>query len=76
MSNLDVKTDHIQIVVNGHEHTVPSGLTLSNLLRHLNIDPERVAVELNRAIIRKTDWDAMLVEDEANLEIVQFVGGG
>ncbi len=64
------------IVVNGQPQTVPSGLTLSNLLLHLNIDPERVAVELNRSIVRKADWPTTLIENAANLEIVQFVGGG
>ena len=76
MSNADATTDQIQIVVNGHEHKVPSGLTLSNLLLHLNIDPQRVAVELNRSIIRKPDWETTTIEDASNLEIVQFVGGG
>jgi hypothetical protein len=33
-------------------------------------------VELNRAIIRKPDWESAEVRDGAEVEIVWFVGGG
>ena len=66
----------ISIVVNGEPAQVPRGLTLSELLVHLKVDPARVAVELNREIVRKTAWDRTLIEDGGRLEIVQFVGGG
>jgi thiamine biosynthesis protein ThiS len=68
--------DTISIVVNGEPAQVPQGLTLAALLMHLKVDPARVAVELNREIVRKTAWDRTLVEDGGRLEIVQFVGGG
>jgi sulfur carrier protein len=46
------------------------------LLAELGIASDRVAVELNRAIVRKPQWEATPVLDGAQLEIVQFVGGG
>ena len=46
------------------------------MLVWLGIDPSRVAVELNRSIIRRDQWEQTLVGDGAALEIVQFVGGG
>ena len=42
----------------------------------LNLEPERVAVELNRVIVKRPLWDSTPVEAGAELEIVQFVGGG
>lgn len=66
----------IRIVVNGEEKRVPAGLDVSRMLEVLTMDPARVAVELNRSIVRKQDWSATQVEDGANLEIVWFVGGG
>ena len=69
-------TKQIQIVVNGHVQAVPHGKKLSGLLTWLGIDPARVAVELNRSIVRREDWDQTEVSDGATLEIVQFVGGG
>ena len=66
----------IQILVNGERREVPSGLNLRSLLLHLRIDPQRVAVELNRSIIPKALWDSTPIEAGAALEIVEFVGGG
>jgi thiamine biosynthesis protein ThiS len=46
------------------------------LLLSLGVDPERVAVELNRSIVRQPEWRERIVEGGATVEIVQFVGGG
>ena len=69
-------TKDIQIVVNGQLRTAPKSQTLLELLAWLGVDPARVAVELNRSIIRREDWDKTGVDEGATLEIVQFVGGG
>ena len=66
----------ISITINGEEALVPSGLNILKLLQHLLLDPARVAVELNRAIVRKVEWESTGVEAGASLEIVTFVGGG
>jgi thiamine biosynthesis protein ThiS len=76
MSAASPRTESIRIVVNGQARTAPVGLTLLGLLGWLEVDPARVAVELNRAIVSKTEWANILVEAESTLEIVQFVGGG
>ena len=71
------RTDEsIGIVVNGKQVNVPAGMTVEGLLVELGIDRGRVAVELNRSIVRKGDWAAAKVQAGAALEIVQFVGGG
>jgi sulfur carrier protein len=70
------KTNSIDIVVNGEPRSVPSGLSVSGLLAFLELDKSRVAVEMNRTIVRQRDWDATPVFGGAALEIVQFVGGG
>ncbi len=72
----NVRTKDIQIVVNGQVRAVPEGQTLAELLVWLDIAPDRVAVELNRKIVRRPDWDGTTVGPAATLEIVQFVGGG
>jgi len=71
-----VGTKDIQIVVNGQVRTAPEGQTLLQLLLWLEIDPARVAVELNRSIVRRDNWPTTPVAPGAKLEIVQFVGGG
>jgi sulfur carrier protein len=70
------ETKEILIVINGDATRVPAGLNVEGLLRHLQIDVDRVAVELNREIVRKPEWPASAIEDGAQLEIVWFVGGG
>lgn len=66
----------IEITVNGEIRRAPAGLNVRALLEALGVAPDRVAVELNRSIVRKPDWDNTVVPDGASLEIVQFVGGG
>lgn len=66
----------IEIVLNGESKLVPEGLNVMELLVDLGVDPERVAVELNRTIVRQADWRERKVEGGATVEIVQFVGGG
>ena len=72
----EVETKEMRIVVNGEERPVPDGQSVTSLLAVLGIDSARVAVELDRTIVRKTDWDSTVVREGANVEIVQFVGGG
>jgi sulfur carrier protein len=74
--NMAAGTKEIQIVVNGQVRLAREGQTLGELLGWLNIDPARVAVELNRSIVSRRDWDRIKVASGAVLEIVQFVGGG
>jgi len=66
----------LEIMVNGEPRTVPPNLNVLDLLGLLNIAPDRVAVELNRSIVRQPAWGSTRIEAGAQLEIVQFVGGG
>ena len=75
VSNLPLM-EIITIQLNGALREVAAGLNVRNLLNALGIDPQRVAVELNRQIIRKADWDSTAVENGAEVEVVTFVGGG
>jgi sulfur carrier protein len=55
---------------------VVDGETISGLLGALEIAPERVAVELDRRIVKRDQWEQTSLRDGAQLEVVQFVGGG
>ena len=66
----------LSIRVNGELRDVEQGTTIIDLLAHLGIRPDRVAVEMNRAIVKQPLWAETKVPPEAELEIVQFVGGG
>ena len=65
-----------QVTVNGERHNFPAQTTLLDVVRALNLEPERVAIELNRAIVKREMWSGTTIEGGAEIEIVQFVGGG
>ena len=66
----------IEITVNGAPQTAPQGLTSLGLLQQMELDPARVAVELDRRIVKQPAWQETVLRAGAQLEIVQFVGGG
>jgi thiamine biosynthesis protein ThiS len=66
----------VQVIVNGESREIAAEATVSSLLKSLQLEPERVAVELDRRIVKRAQWDETLLRDGAQLEIVQFVGGG
>jgi len=66
----------IDVTVNGEPQIAPEGQTILGLLRQLHLDPARVAVELDRHIVKQTRWAETILRPGAQLEIVQFVGGG
>ncbi len=63
------------ITLNGAPHR-SAAATIADLVRELDLVPEKVAVERNGAIVpRSTLGEALLTEGDT-LEIVHFVGGG
>jgi thiamine biosynthesis protein ThiS len=65
-----------QVTVNGERRSYPAQTSLMEIVRSLDLDPQRVAIELNREIIRRQEWATIEVAHGAEIEIVQFVGGG
>jgi thiazole synthase len=66
----------ISIRVNGEHRRVFAGLSFAELANELGLDPARVAVERNLAIVPRSILADVQVEDGDEIEIVHFVGGG
>ena len=66
----------IEVTVNGQPKQVASGQSIAALLEELKIASDRVAIELNKSIVRKRDWHQTAVANGSEIEIVEFVGGG
>ena len=66
----------MEIVVNGQPRSAEQGQTILDLLRDLELDPARVAVEYDRRIVKMPLWPDTILRPGAQVEIVQFVGGG
>ncbi len=64
------------LTINGEDRAFENITTLSDLVSHLGMKPDRVAVELNRELIRRDRWSETNLSDGDKLEIVHFVGGG
>jgi sulfur carrier protein len=63
------------VIVNGEKRDLPEGTTLRSLIEQLKLTPDKVAIELNRRLVRSERYDtALKMNDE--VEIVTFVGGG
>jgi len=65
-----------KVTLNGELRNFPPQTTLLDLVRALNLEPERVAIELNRTIVKRELWPGTVIGSGAEIEIVQFVGGG
>lgn len=66
----------MQVTVNGLQEECSAGANLLELLSRFNIIPERVAVELNLAVVDRKQWDRIFLKEGDNVEIINFVGGG
>ena len=65
----------MKIFVNGELRDVNSSI-LGELIAELDLPVARIAVELNREVVRRSDWDSTMLKDDDRIEIVHFVGGG
>lgn len=66
----------ITIRLNGEERGIPAGLTVRELLAHLELNEQLVVVERNREILRRGEYDQVPVAAGDEIELVHFVGGG
>mgnify|MGYP001611552096 CR=1 FL=1 len=65
----------MKLIINGREKEVECE-KVSDLLNALNLNKDAVAVELNRNIVHRQNFDDTMLKDNDKLEIVTVVGGG
>ncbi len=66
----------MRVQINGEAREVSEALNLSELVSELSLAPERVAIELNKQVVRRNQWPETILADGDRIEIVRFVGGG
>lgn len=66
----------ISVVINGERREIPEGLTVVQLIEHLSMPADRVAMERNFDVLPRAQWAATKVEPNDTFEIVHLVGGG
>ena len=65
----------MKVLINGQEKEIAADTTLRGLLEGLQLRPEKVAIELNRRLVRTAQYDQALKHGD-QIEVVTFVGGG
>jgi sulfur carrier protein len=66
----------MKVFVNGELREVNETSTLAELVEQLDLPVARIAIELNREVVRRSKWGSTMLNDEDRIEIVHFVGGG
>ncbi len=72
MNNLNVA----EIQLNGDSYEVNYGTNLNELLNKLKIQKNKVAIEVNGAIVEKNKYSNLILNKDDKVEIVHFIGGG
>ncbi len=67
---------NITVYLNGEARQVSDDTHLAQLIDQLSLPHQRIAIELNRSVIRRADWPDITVNDGDRIEVVHFVGGG
>jgi len=62
--------------VNGESRAMDAGTTVADLVATLGLGPQRIAVEVNRAVVPRADYAVTALRDGDAVEIIHFVGGG
>jgi sulfur carrier protein len=66
----------MRIEVNGSERDILPHTHLTTLLSDLQIEPRMVAIELNRTVVDRKQFDQIALKEGDQIEIINFVGGG
>ena len=66
----------INILLNGENKTISRNTNLDQLLKNLDLDNVRLAVEVNKEIIPRSNYGLHTLNEHDIVEIVQAIGGG
>nr|WP_152052191.1 sulfur carrier protein ThiS [Tautonia marina] len=66
----------VTIILNGEERTFSGPLSVAEVLKHLEVRPEFVAVEVNRVLVPRARHAEAVLDEGDEVEVVTLVGGG
>jgi len=67
---------NLKVTLNGEARALNAGLTVKTMLETLGLDPAKIAVERNLAIVPRSAYSQIAVTEGDRFEIVHFIGGG
>ena len=67
----------MKIILNGEELELEDNVqSITDLINHYELEPEKVAIELNLEIVAKVDFVNIKLQAGDRIELIEFVGGG
>ena len=66
----------IEVILNGRKEIFTEQLSILNLLKTLNLNPEINIVEKNEVFVDKNAYQQTCIDSGDKIEIIRFVGGG
>ena len=70
------KTKKIKINLNGKTLFFSKGTSVYKVIKKTKLQPNKIAIELNKKIINKKKANKIFLKDKDKIEIVHFIGGG
>jgi len=67
----------VHLIINGKDHDdLPDGMSVADLIAHLELPERKIAIERNREVVPKSSFADVTLENHDILEIIHFIGGG
>lgn len=67
----------MHLIINGKDYDdIPDGISVEGLITHLELPMRKIAIERNLAVIPKSSYADVMLENHDTLEIIHFIGGG
>ena len=66
----------MKITCNGETKDIDLGTTLVTLIKNLDLNPDTVVAECDGRIVKRDEYDTLVLTEDNVIELVRFVGGG
>ncbi len=66
----------IKIILNGEEKEIKEASTIFDLVKDLDLDIKKIAVEKDLQIVNPDGFQKVILDEGSRIEIVHFIGGG
>ncbi|MCT7609295.1 sulfur carrier protein ThiS [Aliarcobacter butzleri] len=66
----------MKLIINGENKEFTDNLTLSDIIKNLQVENKVMATAVNMNIVKKQDWNSFIPKENDSIELLNFVGGG
>ena len=66
----------MKLIINGENKEFTDNLTLSDIIKNLQVENKVMAAAVNMNIGKKQDWNSFIPKENDSIELLNFVGGG